>query len=220
MTSVVGSNVPADAGGPSIPELRGRAIGVVALAAFALGWTALGVTTLPAAGAASVLVVSSTLSVVVVLGAVRVFLQAAASRSRSAAGYRPGGARLVAAVVGAEVVGVILVARVLPLTGHRDVVPVAVCLVVGVHFFPLARLFHVPLYHRTGVALCAVVAATAPLVVLTGRTEMWTLVPGLGAASSLHLTGAAMLRSTRIIIRPPSDGRPHTAIALVAPPPT
>ena len=91
----------------------------------------------------------------------------------------------------------VLFARLLPLTGHGDRVPAAVCLVVGEHLFPLARLFEVPLHLCTAVALSAVAAATVPLAVLTGRAEWRTLVPGARAALSLHLTCAALLRSCR-----------------------
>jgi hypothetical protein len=198
MTSVVGPPVRIGAGGLPVRALRGRAVGVITLACFALGWTGVGVTSLPGAVAASVAVAAAALSVLGVIGAVRVFRRLAADSvhaTHSDADVRPGGSRLVAAVVGAEFVGVLLLARLLPLTGHGDIVPVAVCLVVGVHFFPLARLFEVPLYLRTAVALCAVAAATAPCAVLTDRAELWTLVPGAGAAVSLYVTCAALLRS-------------------------
>lgn len=43
---------------------------------------------------------------------------------------------------------------------HAELIPALVCLVVGVHFFPLARLFDVPRYRLTGSALVIVAAAT------------------------------------------------------------
>jgi hypothetical protein len=68
------------------------------------------------------------------------------------------------------------------------------CLGVGIHFFPLRRLFGVPLYDRTGVALCVLAVLTALLAPVTGIPALWTLIPEVGAALTLYGTAALLLR--------------------------
>ncbi|WP_219417445.1 DUF7010 family protein [Pseudonocardia nigra] len=69
-----------------------------------------------------------------------------------------------------------------------ELAPPVVALIVGLHFFPLARLFDQPQYTWTAVGLC--VAAVAGLVVLvTGPSpEVSRLAVGLGAAGTLLAT--------------------------------
>lgn len=75
-----------------------------------------------------------------------------------------------------------------------ELIPAAGALVVGLHFFPLATLFRVPLYHATGAALCSVAVAT-PLVAapLGAQTAAWQVVPGVGAAVILWATSAVLV---------------------------
>ncbi|MGW0228475.1 hypothetical protein ACWDWO_09200 [Actinopolymorpha singaporensis] len=79
-------------------------------------------------------------------------------------------------------------------TGRPEVIAPVVCLGVGIHFFPLRRLFAVPLYDATGLALCAIAVATAIAAPLSGNAALWTLLPGVGAAITLYATGALLLR--------------------------
>jgi hypothetical protein len=70
----------------------------------------------------------------------------------------------------------------------------AVALIVGIHFFPLARLFRVPGYWITGAALCilALVAIAGLLLDLPLDGESpyhWSLFVGIGATLVLWLTG-------------------------------
>lgn len=73
-------------------------------------------------------------------------------------------------------------------------IPAAVALIVGIHFFPLARLFRVPGYWITGALLCALaLAAIAGLSLslpLDGASPYhWSLFVGIGATMVLWLTG-------------------------------
>ncbi|SDR83293.1 hypothetical protein [Actinopolymorpha singaporensis] len=79
-------------------------------------------------------------------------------------------------------------------TGRPEVIAPVVCLGVGIHFFPVCRLFAVPLYDATGLALCAIAVATAIAAPLSGNAALWTLLPGVGAAITLYATGALLLR--------------------------
>ena len=95
----------------------------------------------------------------------------------------------------AEFIGLAVIARVLALLDRPELVPLIVCLGVGIHFFPLARLFHVPIYVRTGTALCAIAVVTVVLAPLLGMPALWTVVPGFGAALTLDVTAALLARS-------------------------
>jgi hypothetical protein len=69
-----------------------------------------------------------------------------------------------------------------------------VALVVGLHFFPLARLFRMPLYYFTGTALCVVSIATMILAPILDYSEaVWFVLPGLGSGLVLWTTGAMLV---------------------------
>ena len=78
--------------------------------------------------------------------------------------------------------------------GRSEFIPAAVAFVVGLHFFPLAPLFRVPLYHATGAGLC-LVAVVTPIVAapLGAQTVAWQVVPGLSVAAILWATSAALI---------------------------
>ncbi|MGH3797414.1 MAG: hypothetical protein ACRDSP_21305 [Pseudonocardiaceae bacterium] len=96
-------------------------------------------------------------------------------------------------IVAAEFIGLFVVAAVLAVNGHPEPIPAVVCLGVGIHFFPLRRLFNVAIYDRTGMVLCLIAVATALLAPLTGTPTLWTMLPGIGAALTLYITGALLL---------------------------
>ncbi len=78
-------------------------------------------------------------------------------------------------------------------------IPAAVALIVGIHFFPLARLFRVPGYWITGTLLCllslAAIAGLALGIPLDGASPYhWTLFVGIGATLVLWLTGGYIAR--------------------------
>jgi hypothetical protein len=186
-------------------ELRGRASGMIVLGYFALAWTGWGASAGVPAGVQIALVAVAALAfAALVAGAVLMFRQARALPEPDAAereeGRRAGrriGIRFGIVVV-IEFAGIAVIARVLAITGRTDLIPLLVCLGVGVHFFPLARLFRLPVYDRTGIALCAVAVATALAAPLLGLPILWTLLPGLGAALVLFATSGAMLRAQRL----------------------
>ncbi|MEV4823137.1 hypothetical protein [Micromonospora sp. NPDC049274] len=82
-------------------------------------------------------------------------------------------------IVIVEFVAAGLGAAVLVAAGWSAYVPVLVCLIVGLHFFPLAPLLADPLLRPLGVALCAV--AAAGLVVGLASAVSAGLVIGTGA---------------------------------------
>lgn len=80
-----------------------------------------------------------------------------------------------------------LAVAILIVAGVPGLIPAAVCLIVGIHFFPLARLFDQPEYTGTGALLC-VVAALGFAVLAAADEEASRAVVGLGAAITLWST--------------------------------
>jgi len=184
-------------------ERRGRAVGIAVLAYFALAWTGWGMSTgVPSALEAPTIAVAALGSVALLVTAVLMYRRAASlPHGPDAAGGRTAGRRF-GIIVGVEFGGLFLLAGLLAGTGHPQLVPAVVCFGVGVHFFPLRRLFHVPIYDRTGVALCLVALATAVAAPLADHPALWTMLPGIGAALTLYSTCALLLRTTHTH-RPP-----------------
>lgn len=178
-------------------DLRGRAIGTINLALFALAWTSWGLTGIGDSVAMPAIAAAVLCSVACVAGAILVFRRAAAAPgSMDVARGRAVGRRF-GAVVAAEFIGLAVIAWILGATGHSRLIPAVVCLGVGIHFFPLARLFAMPLYDRTGAALSLVAVATVVLAPLTGNATLWTLLPGIGAALVLYATCTSLLHACR-----------------------
>ena len=180
------------------PEQRGRAAAVLVLAVFALNWSSWGLSAgLPRGVALPATVLAVVCFVVLLVAGVQAW--------RRASGPPPGTGRLrgravgrrFGVVVALELVGLCALALALGRLGLTHLVPAAFCLGVGLHFFPLARLFHVRLYDVSGGALCLLGLATVVLAPLTGVAALWTALPGLGAALTLYATCARLLSGAR-----------------------
>lgn len=71
--------------------------------------------------------------------------------------------------------------------GYPELIPAAICLIVGLHFFPLAGIFDMAPYRWTAIALCVVAIIGAGLSVVTGAAPVRAVV-GFGAAAVLWAT--------------------------------
>ncbi|MFD8144598.1 hypothetical protein [Streptomyces sp. NPDC059708] len=70
--------------------------------------------------------------------------------------------------------------------GHPEMMLSWSALVVGAHFFPLARTLRAPMLRRLGAAMAATVALAAVAVLGLGAdAQAWRYVPGLGCAAVL-----------------------------------
>ncbi|MGK5677183.1 hypothetical protein ACSNOB_30695 [Micromonospora sp. URMC 106] len=98
---------------------------------------------------------------------------------------------IAAAAIAAAAIG----AAVLGLVGWSEFVPVLVCAVVGLHFFPLVPVLRDPLLRPLGAAMCAV--ALAGLVTALASGVSAGLVVGTGAG--LLLLGSAVLSLLRAL---------------------
>ena len=79
-------------------------------------------------------------------------------------------------------------------TSQRDVfIAPAIALIVGIHFFPLSRLFRVPVFSITGgllsvLALVALIALLLGLPIAGSSPYNWSLFVGIGTTLILWLT--------------------------------
>jgi hypothetical protein len=78
-----------------------------------------------------------------------------------------------------------LAALVLVMVGEVALIPLAACVVVGLHFFPLAWTYDQPQFWATGAAMLVLAAAAIVLVVATGA--------GPGASIGLVAIGSAVV---------------------------
>jgi hypothetical protein len=174
-------------------RLRGKAIGALFLTAFGALWLALGLSVRQELDAAALCWIAG---FTLVLAAAAVHVMRRAGRpprtpldaARDRAFHRINAAQWI----------VIFLALTLLHRLHLDVYGVsAIAAVVGLHFFPLARLFRNPLHYLTGAALVAWTAGTLwklPLDSLQGVTA-------LGAGSALWVSAALTLALCALALR-------------------
>jgi small-conductance mechanosensitive channel len=98
------------------------------------------------------------------------------------------------------------VAFVLGKLGLAEYILSAIAAIVGLHFFPLARLFRYPLHYATGALLVMWAAGTAALV--PAERLQGTTAVGVGAI--LWLSGAVTLVLAIGAARRPAQGRTQT----------
>lgn len=166
--------------------------GALILGLFALVWAWVGASGITSGGATPTLV----LVVAVAAAAVAVLLAVRSTPTPANEGPRqlPDGWHRRVGQVNLAQAGAIVVAVAAPLAaGAPSLIPPLVCLIVGVHFFPLTRLFGQPQYRWTAIGLTAVAAAGFITVIAGASQETCRAVVGLSAAvvlwaSSLHLT--------------------------------
>jgi hypothetical protein len=159
--------------------------GVLVLALFALAWALVGASGLPTGAAWALRIVAVMLVAAAIAAAYRPAAVGAVERERRL----PGGWRRRVGIVNVtQFVVIALVVVVFIAAGRPEFVPPVVCLVVGVHFFPLARLFDQPQYTWTASGLC-LVACAGLLVLVTGPGPAPSrVVVGIGATATLLAT--------------------------------
>jgi hypothetical protein len=100
--------------------------------------------------------------------------------------------RLVAIASALEVIAIVITQNVLIKLHLQTALLPAVVIIVGLHFFPLARGIPVPIYYRTGGALVAV-----GLLALLLPSPVSAIAAGLGAALVLWSSGIVLVTRGR-----------------------
>ncbi|WP_329420345.1 hypothetical protein OG810_15075 [Streptomyces sp. NBC_01693] len=165
-------------------SLRRR--GTVVLSVFALVWAFAGASGLASSGAALAVEI-----IAVPVTAAALFL---AYRKGAAPSPRPvdlpaNWARSVGIVNVVELAAIFGVIAASNASGHPAFIPPAIALVVGLHFFPLARLYDQWQYKGTAVALCA--AALLGLVLIAAGLSDGGVRAVAGLASAVTLWASA-----------------------------
>lgn len=176
-------------------EIRGLALGILFMSAFGFVWASMGGSSAFPESSFFVLAASAVVSLALISAAFRLW-RASRSLPELPKGAMPSGTWRQFQVVGiAEGVAIGVAVFVLVGAGRPEWTPAVVALIVGIHFFPLASIFRVRIYHITGLLLCAVFALTVILAAASGVGAVWFAVPGLGSASVLWATGAFLAAS-------------------------
>jgi hypothetical protein len=103
----------------------------------------------------------------------------------------PAARRRYGIIVATEFASIAAGAAILAATGHAEFIAAWVCLVVGAHFVPLARVF--PGIGLAGLAAAVVCVAVAALVVGLSTSVSPSAVAGLGAGACLLAHAASLL---------------------------
>jgi hypothetical protein len=112
----------------------------------------------------------------------------------------PGWQRRYNLLVLAEVVAIALVAATLGRLERPELIPMAICLIVGLHFLPLGSMFDMPAYRWTAAGLTTVALAGVALVPLEGADTARAGV-GIAAALVLWATGIWLTRPQGNVVR-------------------
>ena len=162
-------------------------IGAIACWGFGIAWAIWGLSGLSSASLAVAGVLSLALAAVTGVAAFRSRVNVVARRLRS------DWQRRYNLLVLAEFVAIFLASFAFGRAGYPEAIPVAMCLIVGLHFFPLAGIFDMAAYRWTAIGLCLVAAVGCASLAVTGSTIVRAVV-GLGAAAVLWAT-VAMLQT-------------------------
>jgi len=172
-------------------------MGIVVCAVMGLTWGGTALGALSAVVALPLLAVGVACSAVLVAGARRMRHAATMLPVPSSPGLDLSqGRHQFNLVVAGEVAAIFVAVIVLGRSDHGEWIPATICLVVGLHLIPLARLFGVRLYYATAAALCLVAATTMVLGAAGAPEALWQLLPGIGVALVLWATGATLLATS------------------------
>ena len=189
-----------------IQAMRRR--GALVLSGFAMIWAAAGISALGSAPLVPMLWLTAV--AVTMLSVVLALRRGTASAPGRPRRMPDGWRRRLGLVNLLQAAGIGLTIALLVAIGRQTLIPAAVCAIVGIHFFPLARIFDESLYAWTGALLGAVsVAGATALAIADGMASQ--AVVGLGAAAVLWATALCLSRPTGRMgpIRTADEGSPR-----------
>jgi hypothetical protein len=167
-----------------------RRRGALVLAPFALLWALVAISGLPAGSLWAARVVASVITVAALFLLV---LTPSGAGARERVRHQPDGWHKRVGVVNlAEFAAIVLTVVIFAATGVPELVPPIVCLIVGLHFVPLARLFDQPEYRGTAIGLGLGAFAGLAVLALGPSQEVSRIVVGAFAACTLWATSARL----------------------------
>ncbi|MBW4050483.1 MAG: hypothetical protein HIU85_03325 [Proteobacteria bacterium] len=174
---------------PSDPvRAFGAAVGAIFLSLFGAAWIIL---SLINGNFAPALYVPPVLITLLLLWRASIVLRrnAAAARSQMDPGYRRKIGRVFGIVNAVQWTLVFVAATLLPRFGLDWLIVPVIVIIVGLHFFPLARLFDRHLYYGTGIALLG----WAVVIALVSRTTLVPMITAVGTGTLLWVTAAILM---------------------------
>jgi hypothetical protein len=176
----------------------GLTAGVIWLIVISLVFVVLSLLAIETPAARNVLIVTLTIAAAFIIACI-VVLRAVLGLPRSiippASEEKKLGSRF-ALIVGLEGFAFAIVNSILGATRNFELIPSLNLIIVGIHFFPLARLFQVPRYNITGLLFCAVpivILLVIPKQFIVGNTLAWYVIPSLGCGLTASVTAIAGL---------------------------
>jgi len=181
--------------------VRGFVSGASILTGFGTLWALGNQSGLPTGGQGILLVGTAAICTILAVTNIRLWLQAGRLPTspvpEETTYWEKAGPRF-GLVFGAEIALIVVISSVLSRIGHETLIPPAIALIVGLHFLPLARLFHLPIYSATGIAMSLLAVGCLVAVLLGLRLGglslfVWSSVVGVGNALILWSTAIYLL---------------------------
>lgn len=187
--------------------LAGMTIGALVLTCFATIWASQALQGLNEWGSWSVVVITCIGTVallalgITTLRAARRLHQEKETPEEEARGKEI--SRRFGIIDGVQFTAIVAAVVLLRLAQHSEFISPAICLIVGLHFLPLASLFQVRVYFLAGVVL-SLLGGGALLALLFGLTPgglyTWSVIVGLSTTVILWLTSLFLLVGVRRVL--------------------
>src|SRR5699024_1359442 len=138
-------------------DVRGTAVGVLFMAFFGTMWAYVGIMGLHGWGNPWVLVASLIVGIALFIGGCLLIFASRELTNQAPdvdGRYRKNIGIWFNIIFVAEGLAIVIAIAVCNRTGHTELIPLVIAMIVGIHFLPLAYLFQVKIYYFTGVLLC------------------------------------------------------------------
>lgn len=178
--------------------LRGMASGVIFMAVFGTLWAYTEIMGLEGFGGPLLLLTAVTIGIARISSGVSLIRATRELTNQvSKEDLRRGKRRRVwiNVIFAAEGLAIAITIAVSNVTRHTELIPVIIAIIVGVHFLPLASLFHVKLYYVTGALLCLLAISILlflPAKISLGEHQVNTFMSVVGFGSALILWGTSL----------------------------
>lgn len=179
-------------------DVRGTAVGVLFMAFFGTMWAYVGIMGLHGWGNPWVLVASLTAGIALFIGGCLLIFASRKLPNQAPhvdGRYRKNIGIWFNIIFVAEGLAIVIAIAVCNRTGHTELIPLVIAMIVGIHFLPLAYLFQVKIYYFTGVLLCILPVITwlfFPLNVTLMKHPINAYMFIVGFGSALILWGTSL----------------------------
>lgn len=189
-------------------EVIGRAWGIFFFIFFGGGWAMAGGSTLAGAAYWGVIVVTICVTIALLVSAILLIRAARKLPSENTPEAQKRGreaGRAFGIIFGVEFLVIFVAAFLLGQFQMTSLIMPVIAFIVGLHFLPLASVFHMKVYYLTGLALVLLGVIVVILVFargeVAGTSDLGDMIAGLGSALILWLTSLANIRQGREMLQ-------------------